>query len=457
MPVEAVHRVGQQAQAVERVQRDQRLVDVQLELPLAGCESDRRVVSHHLRADHRQRLDLGRVDLARHDRTAGFILGKTQLAQPGTRPAAHQADVAADLGQCDRQHLQRRMKGDQRLVAGHRRKQVVRLNERQVELARQQGRHPRAEFRVCVQTGTDRRASDRQRMHRHQRMAKRLLAQRELGFVAAELLAQRHRRRILQVGSADLHDEVERDRLGGQRGAQFSQCRQQPIACLQGHRQVHGCREHIVRRLPEVHVVVRVNRARGGRRGVHPADFTARERLRCQMSHNLVDVHVRLRARTGLPHRQREVSIELACCDTQRRIGDGLRAGLAEQAQVAVDASRRPLDPGHRVDQRQRHALLADRKEAQAALRLCAPQRFGRHVDGAEAVVFDAGRTHARPLRTELRLADRPAPETAGITDARDGRAHPGRSVGQPPRRRRLPAASPSWCRPRPSTPPSAA
>ena len=41
--------------------------------------------------DHHQRLRLGRVDLARHDRGAGLVLGDAQLAEPGSadpRPAS---------------------------------------------------------------------------------------------------------------------------------------------------------------------------------------------------------------------------------------------------------------------------------------------------------------------------------------------------------------------------------
>ena len=52
------------------------------------------------------------------------------------------------------------MKTDQRFVARHGCEEVVRLNQWQVQAARQQGSHARAELRVGVQAGAHRRAAD---------------------------------------------------------------------------------------------------------------------------------------------------------------------------------------------------------------------------------------------------------------------------------------------------------
>ena len=53
---------------LQHVVQDDRLVDVELEVALRAGEGHGVVVAEHLHADHRQRLALGRVDLARHDR-----------------------------------------------------------------------------------------------------------------------------------------------------------------------------------------------------------------------------------------------------------------------------------------------------------------------------------------------------------------------------------------------------
>ena len=69
---------------------------------------------------------------------------------------------------------------------------------------------------------------------------------------------------------------------------------------------VDGRRDDVVRRLPEVHVVVRV-------------DAVARER-----GHDLVRVHVRARARAGLVDVDGELVVPVAASDLGGRVGNGL-------------------------------------------------------------------------------------------------------------------------------------
>ena len=65
---EAAAGVLQQPDGVEQVVNHHGVEDVQLEVPLRACEAYRRVVTQDLHGDHRQRLRLRGVDLARHDR-----------------------------------------------------------------------------------------------------------------------------------------------------------------------------------------------------------------------------------------------------------------------------------------------------------------------------------------------------------------------------------------------------
>ena len=168
-------------------QRDQRLVDVELELPLAGRDADRHVVPHHLGAHHGQRLDLRRVDLARHDRAARLVLRQLQFAQPGARAAAHQADVVGDLGQRDGQHAAARRAGRPAPRGRPSRRTGWRPRRRARPAARPAPQRPRgAELGVRVQPGAHGRAADGQRVHRRQRLAQR-------GFGAARA-ARRSRR-----------------------------------------------------------------------------------------------------------------------------------------------------------------------------------------------------------------------------------------------------------------------
>ena len=99
--------------------------------PVAPPKVDRHVVADDLRADHRQRLALRRVDLAGHDRAAGLVLGQPELAEAAARAGAEEPDVVRDLDQADRQHVERAGQLDHRVVRGERLEFVLRGDERQ--------------------------------------------------------------------------------------------------------------------------------------------------------------------------------------------------------------------------------------------------------------------------------------------------------------------------------------
>src|ERR1700733_10138664 len=77
------------------------------------------------------------------------------------------------------------------------------------------------EFGLRVETGADRSAALRQRIKILYRSAQSLDAAADLGRVAGKLLTERQRRRILGVGTANLHDIRERILLCTQRAMQF--------------------------------------------------------------------------------------------------------------------------------------------------------------------------------------------------------------------------------------------
>src|SRR5690606_33966349 len=78
-----------------------------------------------------QRLALRRVDLARHDRRARFILRQLQLAEARTRTRAQEADVVGDLEQVGGKSVQRAVEIGKRAVACQRLELVLRRAERQ--------------------------------------------------------------------------------------------------------------------------------------------------------------------------------------------------------------------------------------------------------------------------------------------------------------------------------------
>jgi hypothetical protein len=63
------------------------LVDVHLEIASRAAKADRDIVRHDLHGDHRQRVGLRWIDLSRHNRRPGFILGNEQLGETSARAA----------------------------------------------------------------------------------------------------------------------------------------------------------------------------------------------------------------------------------------------------------------------------------------------------------------------------------------------------------------------------------
>jgi hypothetical protein len=121
---------------------------------------------------------------------------------------------------------------------------------------------------------------------------------------------------------------------------------------------------------------------------VHQARLAAlaAQQLAGAVGQHLVDVHVGLRARAGLPHHQRELARVLA---GQHLIGggvDGLGLLGIQQTQRMVDRGRGLLDLRQRGNDLARLLLAADVEVLQRALRLRAPEPVGRNVDGAEGV-----------------------------------------------------------------------
>ena len=95
--VERSATLRQEARRGEHVVEDDRLVDVELEIALRPGEGHRRVATVDLDGDLAERLALGRVDLAGHDRRAGLVLRDAQLADARPRAGGVPAHVVGDL------------------------------------------------------------------------------------------------------------------------------------------------------------------------------------------------------------------------------------------------------------------------------------------------------------------------------------------------------------------------
>ena len=206
----------------------------------------------------------------------------------------------------------------------------------------------------------------------------------QLRHVAREFLPQRERRRVLQMGAADLHDVLELLGLGRQRGLELHQRWHQPVADGVHRRHVHGRGKHVVGRLALVHVVVRVDQA--------PLAARAAQQFAGAVGQHLVDVHVGLRARAGLPDHQREFVVMLAGQHLVGRGDDGRRPCPASSRPMRwfTTAQERLICTRARISSRGMRSP-GDVEVLQRALGLGAPEPLGRNLDRAEGVVFNPG------------------------------------------------------------------
>ena len=157
--------------------------------------------------------------------------------------------------------------------------------------------------------------------------------------------------------AANFDDVGESLTLGMQGGAQLGNGGQQLGFNGRDCRHVHGGGVHIVAGLAFVHIVI----------GVHHAAFTAltAQQLAGAVGQHLIDVHIGLCARAGLPDHQRKF---VGVLTGQHFIGGGVdgagRLGI-EQAQRTVDRGAGFLDLRQRRNDFARLLLAADVKVLQ--------------------------------------------------------------------------------------------
>ena len=297
----------------------------------------------------------------------------------------------------------------ERVVRGQRGELVGRGHERQARDVGDLARHPVAELGVRVEPGADGRPPGGQLVEPGERQLNPLDVRRQLGHVPGELLPEGQRHGVHEMGAPDFGDVLELHGPGLQRVAEGGHRAEQPEHDLLGHRDVHGGREGVVRRLRHVDVVV-------GMDGLLGAHDPAAE-LDGPVGDDLVGVHVGLRAAARLPDAQRELVVEVALGHLARRLLDEAGQGLVQLAEVAVDRGRRALEDPEGPDQRLGHRLDADVEVVQGALGLGAPVAVGGDLDLPHAVAFDTGVRHGRQLRTGAA-----GPPLAGL--APRGRTH---------------------------------
>ena len=170
---------------------------------------------------------------------------------------------------------------------------------------------------------------------------------------------------------------------------QALQRRQQLFRDRQAGGHMNGGRKHIVGGLPHVHVVVGMNR-------LALVETVAAGQLDGPIADDLVGVHVRGCAGTGLVDVHGELIVELAGRNLAGRLYDRLGDCRLELAEIAVGDGGSRLDQAQRPDQSLRQRLAGDGKIFDGTLGLSTVVSLGGNLDVAHGVFFDAEVSHGQ-------------------------------------------------------------
>jgi hypothetical protein len=285
----------------------QRLVDIHFEIAAGAAEADGDVIRHHLDGDHRQGFGLGWIDLARHNRRAGLVLGNQQFGESGAWAAGHQPDVVADLIERDRKRAECARKLYQCVMRALHSEFVRSANKRQARKFCNLGGGGLREARRRIDPGTDCGAAEGQAIYSLERVLDSFEIIGQHASVARPFLAQGNWGRVLHMRSSDLDDVVPFLRFGGDRGVQGLHRWNEALRHVHRGSNVHRGRKTVVRRLRHVDVIIGVNR-------LLAAERRSRE-LTTSIGDNFVHIHVELSAAAGHPDVQWEHVVMLAIED----------------------------------------------------------------------------------------------------------------------------------------------
>ncbi len=344
-----------------------RLEHIELKIPLGATKSHRMVMAKHLHRHHGERLALGRVDFAGHDRGAGLILGDENFADAGARAGAIPAHVIGDFHGRAGQHAQAARGGDNGVMRREGGKFIGRRDERLAGFQRDKFRRDSAKIRMRVQPRAHRGAAKRQFIQPRQIGTNPRHGGIQLCRPARYHLPQRDRRGILQMRAPAHHYLGKIQALCVECGTQARYRRQQNLLDHLHRRDMHDRRETVIGGLAVVYVVVWVNRIF--------APHHAAGKLDRAVGDHLIGVHVALGARTGLEDHERKLRVPSPRdhllgrphdqpCFFRRQLRQrlvGQRAGFFQHAKGANNLSA----PGI--------ITAADRKILEAALSLRTP------------------------------------------------------------------------------------
>jgi hypothetical protein len=215
--------------------------------------------------------------------------------------------------------------------------------------------------------------------------------------VGAELLAERHRHGVLQLGAAHLQDVVELLGLAGERVLQHLH-RVEQVVGREDDRDLDRRRVDVVGRLAQVDVLVRVDDVVVATRVPHDLQRAVRD--------DLVGVHVRRRAGAALDDVDHELVGQRAAADLLARAGDRVEPFVVQQAEIVVGGCGGLLDRRERRHQVRavRDGYPRDREVLQRAQGVDTPVGGVRHLPLTDQIVLvPRDNRHRQPPVDEAR------------------------------------------------------
>ncbi|SAL07915.1 hypothetical protein AWB81_08409 [Caballeronia arationis] len=246
--------------ALEEAMGDDRLERVELKLARLRCEADRHIVADDFERDLVDDFRNDRIHLSRHDAGAGLHRRQVDFSEAGARAARKESKVVAGLRELDRDTLQHTGKLHERADVLRRFDQVRRRRERNAGYIAQM---PARELRILgmrIDTGPDRRRAQVDLADQLRGFLEPLFVFAEHDRERAEFLPERHWHRVLKLCAAHFEVVSELLRLALERCAQHAHRLDQLHDARIGG-DLQGGRVDIVRALPEIHVLVRMQNA----------------------------------------------------------------------------------------------------------------------------------------------------------------------------------------------------
>jgi hypothetical protein len=156
------------------------------------------------------------------------------------------------------------------------------------------------------------------------------------------------------------------------------------VRSLKDEAEMEGGRIDVVRRLPEVHVVVGID--------VLVFALFVAERLEREVGDHLVRVHVGRRAGAALDHVDHELFVQLSRADLPAGLDDGARTPLVQLPEILVGVRCRLLHARQGIDELRIGAdrCPGNRKILQGAQGVNAVVGLGRDLAISQEVVLDA-------------------------------------------------------------------